>query len=108
MNIAFGIILLMFSAGITAWAVASSRIAAVPIIARMMTWLDGGYNVPSDAAVDELMAMAARRKAAGVHDRDELMRGTNMSYREHYESTLAPLAVSEAAIDAVPDAAASS
>lgn len=108
MDIAFGIILLMFSASVTAWAVTGDRIAAMPNVARAVAWLDGGYNIPSDLAVDELMAVAARRKAAGVRDRDELMRGTNMSYREHYEATLAPLAVSDARIDAVPDAASSS
>lgn len=99
MSITFGIFLLSFTAGTAAWATVGERIAKIPTVARALDYVNGGYAIPSDAQVDKLELAAAQRREAGVADRDALMPGTNMTYGEHYESTLMRLAVSEDAIE---------
>lgn len=101
MSITFGIFLLSFTAGTAAWATVGERIAKIPTVARAFDYVNGGYAIPSDAQVDKLELAAAQRREAGVADRDALMPGTNMTYGEHYESTLMRPAVSEDAIEAV-------
>ena len=100
MSIIFGTVLLTFAAGTTAWATIGDRIAAIPGVARVLAYVDGGYNIPSDDKVDELVDYAKRRKAAGVADRDDIMPGTRITYLEHFESMCMRDAVSEAQIDA--------
>ncbi len=102
MSIIFGTVLLTFAAGTTAWATIGDRIAAIPGVARVLAYVDGGYNIPSDDKVDELVDYAKRRKAAGVADRDDIMPGTRITYLEHFESTCMRDAVSEAEIDEAP------
>ena len=98
MSIIFGTVLLTFAAGTTAWATIGDRIAAMPGVARVLAYIDGGYNIPSDDKVDELVDYAKRRKAAGVADRDDIMPGTRVTYLEHFESTCMRDAVSEAEV----------
>jgi len=102
MSIIFGTVLLTFAAGTTTWAAIGDRIAAIPGVARVLAYVDGGYNIPSDDKVDELVSYAKRRKAAGVADRDDIMPGTRVTYLEHFESMCMRDAVSEAEIDEAP------
>ncbi len=102
MSIIFGTVLLTFAAGTTTWAAIGDRIAAIPGVARVLAYVDGGYNIPSDDKVDELVDYAKRRKAAGVADRDDIMPGTRITYLEHFESMCMRDAVSEAEIDEAP------
>jgi len=99
MSIAYGIFYLSFIVGTAAWATVGERIAKIPPVARALDYVNGGYAIPSDAQVDKLELAAAQRREAGVADRDALMPGTNMTYGEHYESTLLRPAVSEDAVE---------
>lgn len=103
MSIIFGTVLLTFAAGTTAWATIGGRIATIPSVARVLAYVDGGYNIPSDDKVDELVDYAKRRKAAGVADRDDIMPGTRVTYLEYFESTCMRDVVSEAEIDAASE-----
>ena len=102
MSIIFGTVLLTFAAGTTAWATIGDRIAAIPGVARVLAYVDGGYNIPSDDKVDELVDYANRRRSVGIADRDDIMPGTRITYLEHYESTCTGDAVSDVEIDAAP------
>lgn len=104
MSIIFGTILLTFAAGTTAWATIGDRIAAIPGVARVLAYVDGGYNIPSDDKVDALVAYANRRRSVGIADRDDIMPGTRITYLEHFESACMSDAMSDVEIDAITDA----
>lgn len=65
----------------------------------MLDYVDGGYNLPSERAVDELVAIAESRRAHGLHDRDEVM-PNGQTLAEYVESSRVPALFSDAAIDA--------
>lgn len=99
MSIAFGVVLSLFTIGTATWAAAGHRLATVPSVARVLDYLDGGYNMPTERAVDELVAIAESRRAHGLRDRDEVM-PNGQTFAEWIESSRLPNAVSQAAINA--------
>lgn len=101
MSIAFGVVLSLFTIGTATWAAAGHRLATVPSVARVLDYLDGGYNMPTERAVDELVAIAESRRAHGLRDRDEVM-PNGQTFAEYVESSRVPNLISEAAIDAAP------
>lgn len=101
MSFVFGIVLSLLTAGTATWAVAGHRLAALPGVARVLDYVDGGYNLPSERAVDELVAIAESRRAHGLHDRDEVM-PNGQTFAEYVESSRVPNLISEAAIEAAP------
>lgn len=102
MSIAFGVVLSLFTFGTATWAAAGHRLAAVPGVARVLDYLDGGYNLPTERAVDELVAVAESRREHGLHDRDEIM-PNGQTWAEYVESSQrVPDLFSDAAIDAAP------
>lgn len=101
MSIAFGVVLTLFTFGTATWAAAGHRLATVPGVARVLDYLDGGYNMPTERAVDELVAIAESRRANGLRDRDEVM-PNGQTFAEWLESSRLPDAVPESAIVAAP------
>ena len=101
MSFAFGIVLSLFVAGTATWAVAGHRLATLPGVARVLDYVDGGYNLPSERAVDELVAIAESRREHGLRDRDEVM-PNGQTFAEYVESSRVPNLISEAAIEAAP------
>lgn len=63
MSIAAGIVTSITTACTLVWCTVGDRIAAVPAVGRVIAYVDGGHNIPSDAQVDALMAEARRRTA---------------------------------------------
>ena len=99
MSFAFGIVLSLFVAGTATWAVAGHRLATLPGVARVLDYVDGGYNLPSERAVDELVAIAESRREHGLRDRDEVM-PNGQTFAEYVESSRVPALFSDAEIDA--------
>lgn len=104
MSIAAGIVTSITTACTLVWCTVGDRIAAVPAVGRVIAYVDGGHNIPSDAQVDALMAEARRRTDHGVRDRDELVPGKfSQTYGESLASTLMRNCVSEDAIEDASD-----
>ena len=101
MSIAFGVVLSLLTFGTATWAVAGHRFAALPGVAKMLDYVDGGYNLPSERVVDELVAIAESRRAHGLHDRDEVM-PNGQTFAEYVESSRVPDFIPDAVINAAP------
>ena len=100
MSIAVGIVTSITAACTLVWCTVGDRIAAVPAVGRVIAYVDGGFNVPTDEQVDTLMAEARRRTDHGVRDRDELVPGKfSQTHGESLESLLMPSCISEDAIE---------
>ncbi len=99
MSIAAGVVLSITTAATVAWLAAGERLARVPLASRVLTWLDGGFNVPSEAAVDELVDHAARLRANGLDDPDD-MTPEGMTLGEALAAAADEPAVPWAAVDA--------
>lgn len=102
MSFAFGVVLSLFTVGTATWAAAGHRLATLPGVARVLDYVDGGYNLPSERAVDELVAIAASRRENNLHDPDEIM-PNGQTWAEYVESSQrVPDLISNAAIEAAP------
>lgn len=108
MSIIAGIVLTTVAIGTTTWATVGGRIAAIPSVARVVAWLGGGYNIPSDAKVGRLQAAAAQGTALGMPDPDSLLPPCSrnfdgrypMTWAEEMRQIMTPHVVSEDDIDA--------
>ena len=99
MSFVFGIVLSLLTAGTATWAVAGHRLAALPGIARVLDYVDGGYNLPSERAVDELVAIAESRRAHVLGERLPV-RHDLVSVVQPVESSRVPALFSDVVIDA--------
>ena len=103
MSIAAGIVFATTTLVTFTWATVGRQLAAVPAVAKAVAYFDGGFRMPSEAYVDELMRVHETERAFGlVHEDDEMPGMRGMTYGEVIKMDATKPCVSEAAIDAAP------
>ena len=103
MSIAAGIVFATTTLVTFTWATLGRQLAVVPAVAKAVAYLDGGFRMPNDAYVDELMRVHETERAFGLaHEDDEMPGMRGMTYGEVIKMEATKPCVSEAAIDAAP------
>ena len=83
MSIAAGIVFATTTLVTFTWATLGRQLAAVPAVAKVAAYLDGGFRMPSEAYVDELMRVHETESAFGlVHEDDEMPGMRGLTYGE--------------------------
>ena len=103
MSIAAGIVFATTTLVTFTWATLGRQLAVVPAVAKAVAYLDGGFRMPNDAYVDELMRVHETERAFGLaHEDDEMPGMRGMTYGEVIKMEATKPCVSDAAIEAAP------
>lgn len=104
MSIAAGVVLLTTATATALWAGAGDRLAQVPAVARVVEYLDGGYNLPSESAVDRLEHERNLIRDRGGHDGDDLVSGPYaITFGEALDAAWSPDLFTTKQIDDAPN-----
>lgn len=105
MSIAAGIVTSITALTTLVWCTVGDRIAAIPAVARIVAYVDGGFNLPTEEQVNELMEASRDRRDRGI-DHDQLVPGKfSQTFGESIASAHMPACIREEAIDDVVERA---